>query len=129
METAEALIMTPKLTRKKTVRRWKTPKSKPGSDILDQVWKYNLLEELARAASGMNFGQLARGDADEAKKKLRRLFRMSRIHTLGAQENPNSDIGDLRRLKVIPVRVYGTFSQVLLDTGAVPSILSSRLAT
>lgn len=60
----------PNATKNKSSTRRKTTKVKPIVDIRYQVGKYNLLEELARAASEIKFGQLARGDADEATKNV-----------------------------------------------------------
>lgn len=79
---------TTKATKNKAGAHRKTKKSKAGSDIREQVGKHNLLEELARAASGITFGLLAHVDAEETTKELRRLLKIWIGHTLVAQEHP-----------------------------------------
>lgn len=59
------LLIVPMSGKKKTkVRR---AKKETGSSQ-NHVGKYNVVAELASAPTGMNFGQLRRGDADEASK-------------------------------------------------------------
>ena len=73
---------------------------------------------------GLTFGQLMRGDADEAKKEIRRLLAGSNTRksvAAAAKATP-------RRLKVVAVRVFLTDVQALLDTGAVPNLLSTSPA-
>jgi hypothetical protein len=57
-------------------KRTKTARSIPGKvwDLSRRVEKYELLNEIAQAPSGEAFGQLSRGDAEQAQKTLRRLF-------------------------------------------------------
>ena len=82
-----------------------------------------MLPELARAPFTPKFGQLIRGDADEAKSEIRRLFSSKIGRSVYAQ------VGSLpRRLKVVSVLVYGTETQALLDSGAIPNLMSDRLA-
>ena len=85
--------------------------------------KYHMLAELARAPCGLTFGQLMRRDADDAKREIRRLFSSRVSRSVLAQVS-----GPPRRLKVVTIRVYGTVTQALLDSGAVPNLMSSRLA-
>ena len=45
--------------------------------IPEHVGKYEVLAELARAPSGLRFGQLIRGDAEAAKLEIRKVFENS----------------------------------------------------
>lgn len=81
-----------------------------------------MLTELARAPCGRTLGQLMRGDADEAKREIRRIFSSRVSRSVLTQVG-----GPPRRLKVFSVRVYGMVSQALLDLGAVPTLRTSEL--
>lgn len=107
----------------KTKRKTKT--RKPG--IPEHVGKYKVLEEPARAPSGLTFGQLIRGDADDAKVEIRKALakgaRAGRSVIAQAEDGAQH-----RQLKVVTVRMYGTPTQALLDSGAVPNLMSACLA-
>ena len=107
--------------RKARKSRHKRSSNKTG--IAEFVQRYHMLAELARALCGLTFGQLMRGDADDAKREIRRLFssRVSRSVLAQVSRLP-------RRLKVVTIRVCGTVTQALLDSGVVPNLMSSRLA-
>lgn len=57
------------------------------------------------------------------------LLKFSIGHTLVAQGHTKNNSAEPRRLTLVPVRVSGTSTQSVLDTGAVPNLISSLLAT
>ena len=103
----------------------KNKRSKTGIlSIEHHVGIYDVISELAKASCGLTFGQLARGDAEEAKKRLRRMLSPSakKKRTVAAP------VGEIpRRLKIIRIAVSGTDAESLFDSGASPNLLSSSL--
>ena len=86
--------------------------------------KYDVVSSLADAPSGFTFGQLIRGDGDEAKKQIRRLFNSRPRCPVAAS------IGTLpKRLKVVSVQIYGTHMRALLDSGAIPNVMNASVAS
>lgn len=85
------------------------------------------MDELARASSGPTMRQLACGDAAEATKHIRQLLKLSRHHAMIATENTPQDVVGPRRLKDVPIKIFETHIQALLDTGAVPNLVSRQL--
>ena len=79
------------------------------------------MSELANAPSGLTFGQLVREDAEGARKEMKRLLsrRLGRSRGFAG----HMDVVQ-RRLHVVTVQCYGTDAQALLDSGAVPNIMS-----
>lgn len=68
-------------------RKDKSKRRKAGKNgNRDRVGKYDLMKELARAMSGLAFGELARGDADGASCQLWKILKLSRGHELVAEE-------------------------------------------
>ena len=90
------------LPRGQRPRRTKNKTKKAG--IQEHVGKYNVVAELANAPAGLTFGQLMRGDAEEAKKEIRRLLAGSNTRKSVAASASVTP----RRLKVVAVRVFGT---------------------
>lgn len=94
------------------------------ASLEEHVRKYNVVSELANAPSGLTFGQLVRGDAESARKEINRLLtkkvRRGRGFAGHAETRP-------RRLRLVTVQVYGSDAQALLDSGAVPNIVSPQL--
>ena len=84
------------------------------------------MSELATASSGLIFGKLVRGDAYMAKKKMVRLFAKQRVR--GRAFAGHADTRS-RRLRLVTVKVYETEGQALLESGAVPNIISPTLAS
>lgn len=80
-----------------------------------------MIEELAFASSSMKFGQLRSGDADKARKQLKRWIAQTGRVTQAAY---SSKAGGPGRLKVVFVKLYGLGTFVILDTGSVPSLMS-----
>ena len=112
-------------TAKKPKSKRKKRKSKKES-IQEHVGKYNVITEFANAPSGLTFGQLIRGDAIEAVKMIRKL--LGRGITTTATADVSSGQLPTRVLRKVNVRVYGTTCSALLDSGAVPNIVSHPLA-
>lgn len=69
----------------------------------------------------MNFFQLLRGDADEARKQLKSLVSKTVPVT---QVSMESQPGGPLRLKFVAGNAYGTETYALLDTVAVPNLMS-----
>ena len=83
-----------------------------------------MVSSLANAPSGLKLGQLIRGDGDEAKKEIRRLFNNRLRRPVAAS------IGTLpKRLKVVSVYVYGTQIRALLDSGAILNVMNASVAS
>ncbi len=125
------LIMPPKITpnlRSKPRKTQKARKNKPRKgldfkDILSYVKKYNLSAELAAAPSGLTFGQLLRGDAEEARKDLKKILNSKSVSRI------NNTVSDSpRRLKLVSLRIHGFKVQALFDSGAIPDLISQEIA-
>ena len=105
-------------------KQTKNRKSSKKKELSEHVGKYDVTSELANAPTGMTFGQLIRGDGDDAKKEIRRMFsknvKTRRVVAAPVSKQPRS-------LKIIAVQVYGTLVEALLDSGAVPNLISARL--
>ena len=70
--------------------------------------------------SGFTFGQLIRGDGNEAQKEIRRLFNSRPRRPVAAS------ISTLPKLlKLIAGQVYGTQMRALLDSGAIPNVMNA----
>ena len=111
------------------VARARKPKSASTKKIIQEsVSPYDLLQELANASIGLKVGHLLRGDAKEAEKQLRRLFNPLRPRTKGPATNAVVTDESLPRvLKLVEVQIYATDVPALLDTGAVPNLISAEL--
>ena len=112
-----------RVPRVKPVRHKKNNVSKKAA-LQEHVGKYNVVSELANAPSGLTFGELVRGDAEGARREMKRLLSRKLGRSRGFAGH--TDLF-LRRLRVIIVQVYGTDAQALLDSGAVPNIMSLYL--
>lgn len=116
-----------KLTRKRKTA--KTQRFSAQKTIFDHVGKYDVLKALATAESEVSFGQLARGDGDEAETDIRRLLTTKQSRQLkfaaaaGTKEQKHS-----KALKRVQFSICGSTSEALLDSGATPNLLSKRLA-
>ena len=90
----------------------------------EHVGKYDVVSELARAPSGLLFGQLARGDAESARWEINSL--LARKARSGRGFGGPVELRP-RRLGLTTVCVYGTEANSLLESGAVPNIISPKL--
>lgn len=74
----EQTVQDPILRKKPTLRKTKKGrKAQKSGDIRERVGKYNLLDKLSRASSGLTFGQLDRGDAIDATQRIRKILKVS----------------------------------------------------
>ena len=55
-------------------RRTRKKRTSKKNAVQEHSGKYDVVSSLAKAPSGLKLGQLIRGDGDEAKKEIRRLF-------------------------------------------------------
>ena len=116
--------------KKSTSRRTPARKVQDTSKVLaEQVGPYDLFHELANASTGLKFGHVLRGDAREAEKHLRRLFRTLRRQAkkVGAVLPNQAKRHTSKTLKLTQVQIYATEVAALLDTGAVPNLISAEL--
>ena len=108
------------IARKPKRKKMKTRKAA----LQEHVGKYNVVSELARAPSGLTFGQLVLGDAESARREINGLLARKARRRPGfagpVELQP-------RRLRITTVRVYGTEAHAMLDSGAVPNIMSPKL--
>lgn len=93
-------------------------------NITEHVLKYYILSKLARSPSLMTFKQLLRGDAEEAKKIFKRMMSWKRSGPLMVKEVN----GKTRFPKLINLQAHVTKKQAVLDTGAIPNLISDALA-
>lgn len=106
-----------------TPRKQKQRKLRKES-IQDHASTYKVLTELAYASSGLTFGQVIRGDADDSMKKIRKLIsRRSNLWRFLV----GPVVRQPKRLKVVPVMRYGSQIDALLDSGAVLNLISTKL--
>lgn len=87
------------------------------------VQKHDVLQSFLPTLLGLTYGQLLRRDAEPAQKDLRPVI--SDCRPKSNLVAPISSV--LRRLRLVKVALHGTQSQGLLDSGAVPNLLSTRL--
>lgn len=86
-----------------------------------------MLTELARAPSGFTFGQLIRRNTEAAKVDIRKFL----SKTARADKAVIAQVAEgvhQPSMKMMSIKVYGTLTQVLLDSGAVPNLMSASLA-
>ena len=125
-------LLTPKTIPPATNSKAKKAKNKRATrreGISDYVGKYDVVSELANASTGLTFGQLIRGDGEKAKSEIRRLLtRGTRVRRNVAAAVPGSSLTVRpRRLKVVQIKTFGTDAEALLDSGAVPNLISEKL--
>ena len=105
-------------------RRTRKKRTSKKNAVQKHSGKYDVVSSLVNAPSGLTFVQLIRGDGDEAKKEIRRLF------TSRPRRSVAASIGTLpKRLKVVAVQVYGTQMRALLDSGAIPNVMNASVAS
>ena len=117
-------------TKKKKVTKTKDSKRKSILEALGKrVEQYDLLNNLAQAESGITFGQIARGDVDNIRKDLQKVLsgrvKKTPLNVAGEEEEghvpPN-------RHQLVLLTVHSEPVYALLDSGAIPDIMSARLA-
>ena len=104
--------------------RARTKRTRKKNDVQEHSGKSDVVCSLANAPYGLTFGQLIRGDGDEAKKEIRRLFNSRPRRPVAAL------IGALPRwLKVVSVHVYRTQMRALFDLGPIPNVMNASVAS
>lgn len=88
-------------------------------NVLGYIQKYDLTTELATAPTSLTFGQLLRGDAEDARKDLKKVLRIPDCRKRVA----GTVSGQLRRIILVPVKVHGHNMQALFDSGAIPNLM------
>ena len=107
--------------RYEAARKKRTSKRKA---VQEHSGQYDAVSSLPNALSGWNFGQLIRGDGDEAKKEILRLFNSRPRRPVAAST------GTLpKRLKRVSVQVYGAQMRRLLDSGAIPNVMNASVGS
>ena len=123
-------LLAPKIQTAPTKAKKKKTTAKRSSakeGLTEYVGKYNVISELANANTGLTFGQLIRGDGEKAKSDIKRLLaRGARVRrNVTAAVSTSSNVRP-RRLKVVQIRAHGLPSEALLDSGAVPNLISEK---
>lgn len=78
-------------------------KSKTVKELSHYVKEYELMTKISTAPTGLAFGQLLRGDAEDVLKDLLRLIKS----TSEAKAKSGLVANTTRRLKLVPVPIYG----------------------
>lgn len=109
----------------KAIKKKKNKKNSRRSlkEIYSYGKKYDVIQDILDKPSGMTYGQILSGQAEEARKKLRKVFPTSgkgQVLATPAAAEPE-------RLKLIPVTISGVETQALLDSGAIPNLISVAL--
>ena len=94
-----------------------------------RVEKYDLINNLAQASAGITFGQIDRGDIDFAKADLQKILsgRLNRATVTFADKDQVHGLSMWRHL-LIRVRVYSESTLALFDPGAIPNVMSRKIA-
>ena len=107
------------------MRSKKATKPRSTLDALGvRVEKFDLLKSLAQALAGLTFGHLARGDADGLKADLRKIL-AGRVRNTAL---PMSADSAPHRHQMVLVQEYSQPTYALLDSGALPNIMSKVMA-
>ena len=117
-------------SKRKKVTKTKDSKRKSILQALGKrVEQYDLLNNLAQAEAGITFGQIARGDVDNVRKDLQKIlsgrFKNPSLNVAGEDEEEHVPPS---RHQLVMLTVYSEPVYGLLDSGAIPDIMSSRLA-
>lgn len=114
-------------SKKKASRRGTRSESKAA--LIEKATDYSLVSALASAPTGLSFAQLLRGDAEQAKKDLDKLFSKNGLRVGVLAEGETKESGDKEEscLAVASIKLYGTETHALMDTGAVPNVVSSAI--
>ena len=121
----------PEPPRTQAQRRKKTKKGPKGTSLVKELSArsspYDPLRAIAQAPSGLTVGQLLRGDAVTSAKTLRKYFGRSMSAKVAAVGEPGEQEVP-RRHQTLLIGIYGHPVRALFDTGAVPNVMSERLA-
>ena len=95
----------------------------------ERVERNDFLKSLACAPAGITFGQIANGDVDSVKKELQMIIaqKVKRTSVNVAGEGDRSP-SLTNRHQVVELEVYSEAVYGLLDSGAVPNVMSDKVA-
>lgn len=116
----------PKKSRKMKKTTRKSTKKILKSSLMEFAPKYEVPPELVKAASGLTFGQLFRGDAEVARKQIDRLF--SGKPSVKVSLTTEKKVRGVTALKTVQLTAYDTGMRALLYSGAVPNVISKEAA-
>lgn len=88
-----------------------------GKKLQSHVQKFDVIEVLANALSGISTDQLPRGDAVDEQKEPKEIFLSKAVSIIVNSANTRIK-REKRILTISPVRVHGTECLALLETGA-----------
>ncbi len=97
--------------------------------LAKRVEKYDLINNLAQAQTGITLGHIARGDIDFAKKELQKILssKMGRTIVSFAGKDEVRGVSMSRHL-LVRVLVYSESMMALFDSGAIPNVMSHKMA-
>lgn len=126
-QTPPQIILKPPKEKTRKSKTRGTKKMDEIGSITERAALYDVVSALTNAASGLSFGQILQGEVFRVQKELRKLFgkntsRRKEILTKRS-ERKSREI-----LKVCPLTVHGQGVYSLLNTGAVPNLISTSLA-
>ena len=108
----------------------KDTRQKSAMQVLgDRVERYDFLKSLACAPAGITFGQIANGDVDNVKKELQKII-AKKVKRTSVNVAGEGDRGPSppNRHQVVELAVYSEAVYGLLDSGAIPNVMSDKLA-
>ena len=98
-------------------------------EMSKRVEQYDLLTSLAQASSGITFGQIDRGDVDNVRKELQKaLSGKSKKSSVNATGEHGEGFVPPNRHQVVRLTVHSEPVYALLDSGAIPNVMSLELA-
>ena len=94
----------------------------------ERVERYNFLKSLACAPAGITFGQIANEGVDNVKKELQRIFAKKVKRTsVNATGEGNRHPSKPNHHQVVKLAVFSEAVYGLLDSGAIPNVMSDKL--
>ena len=126
----------PTYTRTVAVRKKKGSSKKsdickkwPILELRDRAERYDFLNSVASAPTGIMFGQIANGDIESVRKQLLSIVSKRRskpaVHMASEQEK---DVLPPNQHQVVQLTVYSEPDFSFLDSGTIANVMSDRLA-
>ena len=96
---------------------------------VERLERYNSLQSLACAPVGIAFGQKANGDVDNVMSDLQKIITNKVKRTsVNVPGEGNRSPAIPNRHQVLELAVYSEAACILLDSGAIPNVMSDKLA-
>ena len=93
----------------------------------ERVERHDFLKSLDCAPSGIIFGQISNGDIDSLKQELLGIIaKKVKRSSLSVAEEANPDPSPPNRHQVVDLSVYSEPVYGLLDSGAIPNVMSDK---